>query len=145
MDPSRCKVSYECTSVVRVDGFESKIKCEDFDFDGLYDGGSSDGILTFVADSNDYESMNYPPGVYTVTITGTAIKSINEIKETATFTLNILDPCDPPTSLSKAEFSDQEYTLTDDDAVKYTHSSFTISPLYCKFRYDYDISDLIDE
>ena len=62
MNPLRCKISYECISVVRVDGADSMIECTDFVFDGIYDGQSTDGKLTFSADSNDYLSGTYPPG-----------------------------------------------------------------------------------
>ena len=62
IEPARCKISYACTSVARVDGNASKIECSDFVFDGLYDGDAGDGILTFSADQTDYVSETYPPG-----------------------------------------------------------------------------------
>ena len=68
-----------CTNVVRVDGAASKISISDFDFDGNFDMQPTDGILTFNADSNDYVSDTYPPGVYTVTITGTASGSTAQL------------------------------------------------------------------
>ena len=50
MSPARCEVTYECTSVVRVDGATSSIACSDLTFDGIIDGQGSDGVLTFSAD-----------------------------------------------------------------------------------------------
>ena len=49
MSPARCEVTYECTSVERVDGATSSIECSDLTFDGVIDGQGNDGILTFSA------------------------------------------------------------------------------------------------
>ena len=105
IEPIRCKIVYECTEVVRVDGAASKIGCADFVFDGTYDNQATDGKLTFSAVQNDYLTQKYPPGEYTVTITGTAEKSIDQVTKTATFTLTLVDPCDPPDSLISADFT----------------------------------------
>ena len=81
----------------------------------------------------------YAPGVYVVTITGTASKSENAAKKTrtATFQITLDDPCDPPVSLAKPSFENQEYTITDDSAEPYTHPEFTVSPSYCPIKYEY--------
>ena len=47
------------------------------------------------------------------------------------------DPCDPPTSLTKATMENQSYTLTDTDQ-SYTHPDFSISPDYCPVDYSYE-------
>ena len=49
IEPVRCQVIYECTSVVRVDGAASTIGCADFVFDGTYNNQATDGKLTFSA------------------------------------------------------------------------------------------------
>ena len=100
IEPIRCKIVYECTSVVRVDEADSKISCSNFVFDGTYDNQATDGKLTFSADQDDYLTKKYPPGEYTVTITGTADKSIDQITKTAKFTLTLIDPCNPPVSIT---------------------------------------------
>ena len=64
---------------------------------------------------------------------------------TADFEIELKDPCDPPLSLVKSVFTDTEYTITDDDAVPYTHPAFVINPDYCPFNYAYEISDLSDK
>ena len=38
MSPARCEVTYECTSVERVDEATSSIECSDLTFDGVIDG-----------------------------------------------------------------------------------------------------------
>ena len=72
ISPFRCRVEYACTSVERVDGDPSSITCDDFSFDGIYDGQKSDGKLTFRATTEDYLGGVFDRGQYTVTITGTA-------------------------------------------------------------------------
>ena len=82
----------------------------------------------------------YAPGVYQVTITGTATKSENQAKKTktATFEITLEDPCDPPVSLTKSSFDNQEYTITDINAEPYIHPEFTVSPSYCPIKYEYN-------
>ena len=75
MDPQRCQVTYQCSSVEREDTTPSSISCSNLVFDGVFDNQSSDGILTFTASSDDYINDIYTPGVYIVTITGTAVGS----------------------------------------------------------------------
>ena len=56
---------------------------------------SEDGTLTITLTPEDYESGNYPPGVYTVTIEGSVIGS--DTSATTTYTFKLVDSCDPPT------------------------------------------------
>ena len=79
IQPVDCKVDYECTSVARVDGEVSKIGCIDLNFDGVFDGDLLDGKIDFAADMASYTSKRFPPGQYTVTVTGTAIKSTDKL------------------------------------------------------------------
>jgi hypothetical protein len=58
-----------------------------------------------------------------------------------TFTVTLVDPCDPPTSLTAATLTNQEYTITDTTKT-YTHPEWTIVPSYCPFAYTYDIADI---
>ena len=115
---------------------DSSITCSDLTFDGVFDGQATDGKLTFSADSQDYIDETYVPGVYEVTITGTAVGSSPLQEKSATFLLTLLDPCDPPASVTGVDFVNQDYTLTDIER-SYTHPVFTISPDYCEFRYSF--------
>ena len=98
-------MSYACTDVVRVDQAESKISCSDLIFDGDIDGTNSDGKLAFKADTTDYADGTFTPGVYTVTITGTVVGSVGPQEKTTTFDLTLVDPCDPPTSVTGVDFA----------------------------------------
>ena len=89
-------------------------------------------------------TKNYPPGEYTVTITGTADHSVDQVTKTATFILTLVDPCDPPDSLISADFTNQEYTITNDSHPDYVHPEFEISPDFCTFEYSYSFSELLD-
>ena len=113
MDPQICEVTYQCTSVEREDTDPSSISCSNLVFDGVFDNQPSDGILTFTASSDDYINNIYTPGVYIVTITGIADGSQPLQEKTATFKITLIDPCDPPVSISGSDFTNQEYTLTD--------------------------------
>jgi hypothetical protein len=48
-------VTYACTAVSKVGSATSKIGCEDFIFDGVFDGDMLDGHLTLTADIDDYK------------------------------------------------------------------------------------------
>ena len=87
LTPARCEASYRCTSVERLDQAASSLSCSDLTFDGVFDGQDTDGTLTFSADSQDYINDTFTPGVYTVTITGTAVGSSPLLEQTATFFL----------------------------------------------------------
>ena len=75
LTPERCEVTYRCTEVKLQGDGASSISCSDLTFDGIFDGQETDGKLTFSADSQDYIDNIYLPGVYEVTITGTAVGS----------------------------------------------------------------------
>ena len=56
------------------------------------------------------------------------------------FTITIADPCDAPVSVVAATLTNQEYTITDDDAVPYTVPIYTADPAWCAIRYTYTIT-----
>ena len=80
-----------------------------------------------------------------MTVKGTVDNSIlsPKLSATTTFTFTLVDPCSPPTSLTKATLTDQDYTITD-TAKTYTHPEWTIDPSFCPFTYDYVIADIVD-
>ena len=71
-----------------------------------------------------------------MTITGTAVGSSPLLEETAKFLLTLQDPCDPPISVTGADFVNQEYTLTDIER-SYIHPAFTINPDFCLLEYTF--------
>ena len=148
IDPPRCKIAYVCTSVVRSDGAASDIGCSDFTETGLFfDETKTEGTLSLQATESDYKNLVYAPGVYIVTITGTASRSENAAKKTrtTTFEVTLEDPCDAPASLIKPAFENQEYTITDDSFAPYTHPEFTVSPAYCPIKYEYNWTKLSND
>jgi hypothetical protein len=100
--PDKCKLTYECVSVDRIDGDIAKdlIPCADFNFDGLFDNSPTDGEGYFIAPISKYTDGSYPPGEYLVTISGTTIRALTPLTATATFKLTLIDPCDPPVSIT---------------------------------------------
>lgn len=81
----------------------------------------------------EYVNGNVPPGVYTVTMRATAIGTT--VSDTLDYTITILDPCDPPTSLdvNAADLIPvQSYKLYD-DALVISADVFTIVPGYCPY------------
>ena len=64
----------------------------------------------------------------------------NVLYKDAPFTVRIIDPCDEPISVVAATLTNQEYTITDDDAVPYTVPVYTADPAWCEIRYTYTIT-----
>ena len=54
----------------------------------------------------------------------------------------MIDPCDPPTSITGPPLEDQLYILGDTNAPSYTHPDYNIEPSYCNIVYSYDITKL---
>ena len=69
-----------------------------------------------------------------MSIKGTAKGSSPLQEATKTFIITLVDPCDPPISVTGTDFTNQEYTLTDNQK-EYTHPAFTVSPGYCPIVY----------
>ena len=72
--------------------------------------------------------------VYHTTYTGNVVTSADP------FSITIADPCDAPVSVVAATLTNQEYTITDDDAVPYTVPIYTADPAWCAIRYTYTIT-----
>ncbi len=105
--PAFCEISYSCDSVARQDGATSNIGCSDLTSAGtLFGKTGAGGSLAYSFDSTKYLTENYAPGIYVVTVRGTAVKSDPSISDTATYTFTLVDPCSPPTSLTKATLTD---------------------------------------
>ena len=68
--------------------------CSDFTFD------QSSNQLSLTATSDDYNNEKYKPGVFKVTITGTA----GSLTQTAVIEFTLLDPCDPPVPVTAPTF-----------------------------------------
>ena len=132
--PPRCEITYACTNVVKVGlASASPLTCTDLPFDGKIDGQPSDGVMTFTPTKEDYVNQVIPPGDYTVTITGTVAKKPT-LSDDATFTITVVDICDPPSSLDTADLTDQLYPLTKTDYANYTPTGYvTIVPDFCPY------------
>ena len=76
--------------------------------------------------------------MYTVTIEGTVVGS-NSVTAETTYTITLVDPCDPPTSVTAQAQTDQVYTITQDVKADYTLVPFLVSPSYCPLTLTYDI------
>ena len=56
----------------------------------------------------------------------------------------LVDPCDPPTSMTGEDLTNQVYTITDDVATPYLHPDFDVEPSYCPLIYSYTKTPLDD-
>ena len=104
----------------------------------------TNGVLTQTFTSSQYENNGLAPGDYIFTYdVSTDLNAPYDAALTKqfTFTVTLVDPCDPPTSLTAATLTNQEYTITDTTKT-YTHPEWTIVPSYCPFAYTYDIADI---
>jgi hypothetical protein len=130
--------------VVRDDGIASEIGCENLAAAGaLFGEIGTENTLSYSIDSADfeYQLVLIAPGTYTVTVEGEVDNSVPIQRLESSYTLSLLDPCDPPTSITAATLFNQVYTITDDDAT-YTHPIFTVDPSYCPLYYSYTIGDI---
>jgi hypothetical protein len=116
------------------------ISCNDFTFDGIIDGTSTDGILTLPITKEDYLSGKYEPGEYEVSITGTPVKATDGRTATVKFIFRLIDPCESPT-ITVPALEDQLYKLTS-ASDSYVHPEFTIVPDYCTIVYQYSVTSL---
>lgn len=136
--PVECKITYACTNVVQEGNAQSSIGCSD-----LIGDLNVDRQLAFTATRENYINSDYEPGLYTVTLTGTAVKS--GLQHSVTFTIRLDDPCDPPQSITSPGIaSPYEYILTDQDAADKTHPDFLVEPDFCEVVYTYSITEFTD-
>ena len=49
----------------------------------------------------------------------------------------MVDPCDPPQSITSPGLTNQVYTISDASAATYTHLIFISDPVYCPIDYTY--------
>ena len=99
--PDYCDISYACDSITFENGATSSITCSDLiPAGGLFGLAGAGGSLTYSIDTTKYLSENYPPGTYTVTVEGTGDHSDPPQARTATFTFTLVDPCNPPDSVT---------------------------------------------
>lgn len=135
IEPVQCAVSYSCQSVTRTDGQPSQVSCSDFIVD------ETAGVWSFAitAHSDKYTNQVWDPAVYSITIAGTAVKSGETL--TSSFQLELVDPCNPPVSVSAGTLEDQTYIITT-PAASYTHEPFVADPAYCPLNYEYSITNL---
>ena len=99
-------------------------------FDGVYDLGFNDGLLSLFMTSEQYLDKSISAGIYTFTITGT---SQGGIQKTTTFEWLFVDPCGPPEFIAIGEITPPAgpYIVTDPLPAPLDLPTFTISPSYC--------------
>ena len=56
--------------------------------------------------------------------------------------ISLVDPCDPPLSITSPGLTNQVYTISDLNAIPYTHPLFTSDPVYCPIVYTYSETKL---
>jgi hypothetical protein len=106
-------VTYECTNVVGPNGADfKKIFCPQDAFDGIFNGDSTDGLLTVSATHFEYSSGSVPAGTYTFTITAT---TAGGDQLTTDFTWTLIDPCGPPEFVLLETMPDKTYTIFSND------------------------------
>ena len=144
IDPPQCRVTYECTSVTYDDNQSSVIDCSDFTFDGDFNGDNTDGQLSITVTSDKFIDTNnsYPVGDYFILITGTAVDSQDQLPQETTVKLTLVNPCDPPNSLTAPTLMNRKYTISDANAPSYTTGDFVIEPAFCEYSVEYSITDL---
>ena len=78
-----------------------------------------------------------------MTVRGTGVNSNPSQSVTATYTFTLVDPCNPPDSVTAGvALENQEYTITDTTKT-YTHpENWVITPDYCPLSYTYEIADI---
>lgn len=128
IEPPQCAIVYSCAGVTRVDGQPSQISCADFVVD------ENAGVWDFSITANDskYTGLVWDPAVYSVTILGTAVRSGETL--TSNFQLELVDPCNPPNSITAPTLLDQNYIITT-PAASYVHEAFSVDPAYCPLEY----------
>ena len=106
--PANCAVTYQC---VQIQGASDATPDEYTSCADWTDALNASQTMTGSYDkANDY--LNVKPQVYTVTIRGTATKSGTTAD--ATFTFELKDVCDPPSSLTAPTIGDYSFNIEDD-------------------------------
>jgi hypothetical protein len=114
------------------------MSCSDFSIT------NNEEVSITVTDAKYTETDNgFAPGVYVVTITGTANGSDGPLSKTTTIEITLVDPCDPPTSVTSTSLTNQEYRLADMSGPTYTHGEFTVVPSFCPLTYTYSETKLV--
>jgi hypothetical protein len=98
--PNCCTVEYTCESISWTGTGTSSVSCSDFTSSITFD---DDGYIRLETPPSLYTGSTYVPGTYTVTFKGNIPEADAEVpgttSKTTTFTFELVDPCDPPTSL----------------------------------------------
>ena len=113
--PALCTIDYACVSVQKQGSLitDDPINCDNLGFDGILNGQSTDGKFIFTPTEAQYQDGTFPPGKYDVVISGTENKATSPETLTTTITFELVDPCDPPVSVSVGALENQgDYTPT---------------------------------
>ena len=147
IEPDFCIVEYSCVDVTRDDGVAEQLSCTDFQFDSLFDGQQTDGKLQITIPESWYTlgfpNSFYAPGVYTIEIEGHAINAETETKASVFVTLELVDPCNPPQSITPPDsLEDRVYTPTTSYA-DFGPGTWSITPDYCPFDFEVTCTPIV--
>ena len=93
ISPKRCTITYSCTSITWDGKTAVSITCSSNGFS--FNAGTRGASIT--PSSTTYSNKTNPPGVYTVTFTGTVNTSVPTKTATHTATFTLKDMCNPAT------------------------------------------------
>lgn len=131
-------MTYECVSITGAVASITEPVCAD------WTGDLNTGLRQL---TNSYDKVNdYPvirPQLYTVTIRGTANKN-NLATDTATFTFELKDVCDPPATITRPSLNDQTFNIENDSKPTYDHEAFTVDPSQCGLTHSYSNTLLVN-
>ena len=152
--PASCQpsVEYTCDSVTRpADSDPVTLDCSDVTIgpDPDADSPSAPPKVTVTLTPEDYKTdSGKKPGRYCVALKATnSVDTTNVPAESVDSELcfEVVDPCNPPDSVTAPTFTAQSYTISDSNATPYTHEAFTISPDYCEIKFDYGETKFTDD
>lgn len=114
IEPDYCELSYVCTSVVRDDGESTNFVCPDLSTipSTCTEEDTTDCVISTTVDPDDYLNGDVEPGIYTVNINGCVILAEIETCTTTNVKIELVDPCDPPDTVTVPVYVDQTYILT---------------------------------
>ena len=107
--PTDCTVTYACDIVTRVDTAATPLACSDFSVDSKLLGGVDDGKISIMITADDYKNDVFKPGDFLVKICATVDSSTTDVGACANVPFKLIDPCDPPSSLSRVGLTNQIY------------------------------------
>ena len=146
VEPDYCVINYSCNSVTMTDGETntSSFTCDKITLvTTCAEDDQSDCTISTNIDPDDYTDQNIPPGSYVVQVRGCATDAVSETCETTEITIELTDPCDPPSEIVIPSYVNQSYVLTK-LSQSYVSPFFETTPSYCPLTYSQTITKFSD-